>query len=298
MLKKFHKVVALVAIFSTLTSGCRSAQEYERLAKAGSTYVMAVDKLLEVEGNIRIDRTSEELLDLDRCNDLNPCNFVTRKTYSRLSGNDVDRLNLLEGIRKHNQLLSRYFFLLNQLASSKAPEQVQAAIDNIATNLAEVSNQIKPEVGNQKFAGRVTRLVVSGKIRGALRDELEDRKDTIQAELILQQQLLDLLANHLEENLKAIREYREERLVIKPLIDNQAITNANAWIATRRELLKMEATAKELRDASDAADEFRSVFEEFVSGKLTASRINTFLSDIKELVEVTEEFKKVIGEQT
>lgn len=287
MSQKNHRIVIIVAVLAIFASGCRSTQEYERLAKAGSAYSTAVDELLEARGNIRIDNTSEELLHLDRQRPP-----VSSEDYRELSINDQNQLVILERIQTHNQLLSRYFFLLGQVGNSKAPEDAQAAIGDIVTNLGIVSKQLQPLVENQEAVGSVTRLVVSGKIRGILRDELEKRKDTIQAELILQHELLDLLADQIEDNLKNIQKRREERLVIKPLIDDKPVTEQDAWVANRREVLTMETTVKELRAASDAADEFRGVFEDFVSGKLTVTRINIFLTDIQSFLGVIEALKK------
>ena len=291
MLKKIRRLVLVIAVLATFTSGCRSTQEYERLAKAGSAYAIAVNKLLEVRGDIRIDTTSEELLDYDRTNR----DFFTRidpNYYRQSSDQDIKQLDILARIQKHNQLLSRYFLLLGELATSNAPQQAQAGIDNIVSNLATVSNELKPLVTNRKVPGVVTRLIVSGKISRALKAELEKRKDTIQTELILQQQLLDLLSEQIEGNLISIRKNQEERLIIIPLNDEQPINNQDEWIATRREILRMETTAKELQDASDTASEFRTVFEEFVSGRLTTTRINYFLSDVNEFLDVVETLKK------
>ena len=291
MLKKIRRLVLVIAVLATFTSGCRSTQEYERLAKAGSAYAIAVNKLLEVRGDIRIDTTSEELLDYDRTNR----DFFTRidpNYYRQSSDQDIKQLDILARIQKHNQLLSRYFLLLGELATSNAPQQAQAGIDNIVSNLATVSNELKPLVTNRRVPGVVTRLIVSGKIRRALKTELEKRKDTIQTELILQQQLLDLLAEQIEDNLKSIRENQEKRLIIIPLNDEEPINNQDEWIATRREILRMETTAKELQDASDTASEFRAVFEEFVSGRLTTTRINYFLNDVNKFLDVVEISKK------
>ena len=116
MLNKFRRLVLVVAVLATFTSGCRSTQEYERLEKAGSAYAIAVDKLLEVRGNIRIDTTSEQLLDLDRKNR----DFFTRidpNYYRKRSDQDIEQLDILARIQKHNQLLSRYFLLLGELAT-------------------------------------------------------------------------------------------------------------------------------------------------------------------------------------
>ena len=118
MTKKSSSTILMIAVLVSFTSDCRSSAEYQRLAKAGNTYTTAMDKLLTTAGQIRIDETSEQLLNDDRLSNQTP------EHYHKLSKLDVERLEILENLRKHNRLLTRYFALIDELATSKAPEML------------------------------------------------------------------------------------------------------------------------------------------------------------------------------
>ncbi len=47
MKKTFCKTVVVFTVIATLTTGCRSTDEYKKFAKAGNEYANAVDKLLD-----------------------------------------------------------------------------------------------------------------------------------------------------------------------------------------------------------------------------------------------------------
>ncbi|WP_223269725.1 hypothetical protein [Nostoc sp. 'Peltigera membranacea cyanobiont' 213] len=87
--KNLHQVVIIFVLIASITTGCRSTDEYKKFANAGSQYTNAVDKLLDTASNIRIDTTSEQLLRNDRI--LNQ----TIEDYQKLAQVDEERLEVL-----------------------------------------------------------------------------------------------------------------------------------------------------------------------------------------------------------
>lgn len=288
MKKTLRQTVAVFAVIATLTTGCRSTDEYKKLANAGSGYANAVDKLLDAAGDIRIDTTSEQLLRNDRIINL------TVDDYKKLADRDQERLEVIRKLRKHNKLLSVYFQLLNELAGSDAPTRSQGEITGVVANLNTIGKELQGSdlITNAGVFEGIANLVVSSQIRGALRDELEKRHRTILLELTIQKEMLKVIGDSIAQDVKLIRIAREERFVIRPLIEETTISDEDTWIETRRYLLKMEKRGQELQFANQTLGNFQEVFQAFLEGKLSVSRINNFLQEVDNLLLLVEADKK------
>src|SRR5262249_48653769 len=126
---------------ATFASGCRSSKEFANLAQSGTTYAAALDNLLVATINIEIDTTSEKLLQDDDLSN------QTQQLYENLSNEDEKLLKIVTQLRQHVQLLSGYFGLLYELATSDAPDRAKKAIgDNssgIIGNLNTIGSQLR-----------------------------------------------------------------------------------------------------------------------------------------------------------
>ena len=287
MPKQTHKAVIFITVLITFLSGCRSTDEYKRLAEAGTKYADAVDSLLDTAGDIRINATSEQLLKDDRIQNRSVDDYI------KLSQLDVERLQLLSELRTHNQLLKRYFERLQELATSKAPEQAQSEIGGIIDNLNIVGNKLRGSslVSNNELFTGVTGFIISSQIRGALGEELEKRNKTIDLELITQRELLDALGKSIKQDVELIQIAQEQRLVINPLVQTAPVSNGDTWITTRKTILTMQKNVSQLASASMAMNNFRDVFKAFVEGRTESDRINTLLTDIEAFVAIVTTLK-------
>ena len=281
------KIAILVSMIQFI-GGCASTQEYARFAQAGTTYSAAADRLLAAAAQTAVDATSERLLQDDRLSnrDLN--------SYEALSKIDRDRLQAIGRLRAHARLLSLYFVLLNELATSDAPQQAQQAVDRITTGLNRFGAELRgsPLVTNQDAFAAVTKLAVASVIRASLKDELNKRKDTIQVELKTQEEMLRILSAGIQHDLTIINQSREQRLVIDPLIATTPIARPDEWIANRRMVLISQSNIAELGRASQAAEELRNAFESLVAGKLDLPRVNALLSDLDSILSVAEAIRR------
>ncbi len=294
MNKLARQSVALLLVLVTFTVGCtKSRKEFANLAQAGTTYAAALDNLLLATGIIAIDTNSERLLQDDALSN------QSIEQYRSISDEDEKLLKTIKQLRQHVQLLSRYFGLLYELAISDAPERAQKAIGNETTgvigNLNKVGNQIRGSGliagGAAEAVSPITGVIVGGIIRKALKDELNARKDTIQKELLLQEQLLKVLSERITADLTIAQKTREQRLVIDPLISPTSIAKPDDWITSRRSVLTMKLTAEQLKTASENVKKLREAFEDLASGKLTLDRVNSLLTDFDALLSVAEKLK-------
>lgn len=274
-------------MMTTFLGGCRSTDEYKKLAQAGTNYSNALNQLLDIAVETRINESSEELLLQDRT--INR----TFDNYKKFSDSDSNLINLVNLLKKHNSLLSKYFQMLQDLAGSNAPERTQTAIGGVINNLNTVGQTLRTSnlIENKEVFQGIGKLIVSSQIRGALKEELEKRNQTIMLELKTQQELLNILSTQIKSELKGIQDRQELRLVIEPLLKPTAIASEDVWITTRRELLTQELTAAELETASQALGDFQSIFQDFVEGRSSSARIDSLLTDIENLLSVIEKLK-------
>jgi hypothetical protein len=292
-MRRYVSKMLVLVLFITFSTSCKSTKEYANLAQAGTTYATAMDRLLFATQDIEIDATSERLLQDDALSNQSLTN------YRNLSNENEKTLKLIVLLRAHVKLLSRYFGLLYELATSNAPERAKKAIGTEKTGIIGNLNAIGAEIrgtgvvtgGAAAAAGPITAAIVGGKIRGALKDELNARRETIERELVLQEELLKFLSTQINHDLAVIQETREQRLVIGPLTSTTAIASPDVWINNRRSVLTMKLTAQELATASDNIKKLREAFEDLVSGKLTLDRVNSLLADFESLLTIAEKLK-------
>ena len=276
--------VAILAWMALSFAGCASTQPYAKFAQAGTVYVTAADKLLLAAGNVSIDATSERLLQDDAMQNLDA------DQYRQLSQVDVERLEIFGRLRTHIRLLGRYFLLLNQLATSEAPDRIEKQIGEVADGLNSLGKQLResPLITNEKEVTAITGLTMGFAIRGRLKEELNRRKDTIQVEIKTQEEMLRALGRTLQHDLTIINQAREQRWVIVPLISPAPIANPDAWIDRRRTILTSSLRLTELDTAADAARTLRESFENLVGGKLSVESVDTMLTDMEGILAVAE----------
>jgi hypothetical protein len=301
--------ILLVAVAAVLASGCgRSTREYGRFGQLGTVYAAAMDDLLVTTINIETDSDSEFLLNQRQ---ISP---ITLTQYQGLVSDEKRTVKTVGRLRRHNALLSRYFSLLYELATSNQPADVANAVDGTAKSLNELGKQLRgtdkdehgnpipPLLSSDKITAidQISAMVVSSVIRGRLRDQLAKDNKTIRQELATQDELLKALAGKIEHDVAQGNQMREERTVINPLLDPQKIPpdRQEDWIANRRKVRAADTTVAALGSASSAAAELRGAYEELVSGKLTNARVNDLLADLQSLLSFAESVRNLSGGQS
>ncbi|BDA74938.1 unknown protein [Calothrix sp. PCC 7716] len=287
----------------TLTTGCRGSSEYKKLADAGNQYTNAVDKLLVATIDIHLESSSRELLDkmgnYDVSDDEDRSEIKNRLIKS--SQSDAEYLEAIRGLREHNKLLGDYFRQLNKLAASDASANLPGQLITTANNLTRTGKELlgvlernnatstekKTETSNSKKAGLFPDInsPVSSNITGALRSELEQRKDIIMSEIVIQKEMLQLIGEQMEQRAQTIREIEQKRILMAPLVRQEKLSEQEQteWIAMRKNLQTMYSTAEELSEASRTLGNLQAVFQAFIEGKSTLDKLNNVSKQIKEL---------------
>lgn len=288
---------AIALIGASLAACDAPLEEYQKFATAGKEYAEALDTLLVTSGNYFVDAQSEQLLrndsELTSLEDLN-------KSYFDSNKNADEWLRLIEQMRQHTDLIEQYFISLENLATSNTPAQAQQATERIFNELNLVSTNIQGEpLVSQPISSalsQVTQIILSEKIEGALREELEQRKEAIYQELAIQESVLQFLTIQLQSDLNIIQSSQDHRLLLQPYIASEPITNSDEWIEKRRNIRTMKTSLEALNDASQSSRKFKQSFRLLLKDDLTVERADALLSDIDFLLNVAEELKKATNQ--
>ena len=287
-MKLTKRAMIIPAASLLLLSGCALTtpprSEYAAFAQAGSGYAEAVDKLLVAAGQAQVDSTSWRLVA-----DKNDLGKVDNATYDKKTKDDTDRLAAIKSLREHAGLLGVYFGHLESLATSDAPDRTKDAIQGVVKGITDLSkglNTLYPNVFNA--LPPLTNIVVDEKVRGALREELEKRKDVIRKELQIQEKLLTVLKYQISHALTLAKNIKEQELVFAPLNAPSPLGKPEEWVAKRHEVIYIAATVEELDSARYAANKMKEAFEALLSGEDTTGRINALINDIESIIAVAD----------
>jgi outer membrane murein-binding lipoprotein Lpp len=280
MKTNIKKTLTLFAVIATLTTGCQSKDEYKKLADAGNTYTTALDQLLTTASNIKIKATSEKLLQQHQIA------VLTVEQYQKISETDEKRLQIINDLIQHNQLLHAYFEKLESLVNSNAPQQTKMEIDGIATNLNSIGKRLQASnlVPQPSLISTATGFVVDSQITGVLREEIQKRHPLILQELTLQEKLLDALGDDVQHDINMIKSLQEYRLVIRPLTKTEPISNEDGWIQIRQQILTMQRRSADFKNASNALGNFKTIYQAYLSGNGNKNDLNRFAKQINTLL--------------
>lgn len=253
-----------------------------------------MDALLATSGDLFVEANSERLLD----NDLQePARDSLN--YAEANANVDEWLTLIGRARRHTDLLKRYFVALENLATTDAPQRSREVAERIFVQLNQVGGLIEPklltnplisEQAGQAYA-KLPQLIISQKIKGDLRDEIQARKEAIYKELVTQELAQALLERQIKKNLVLIQSTRDRRTVKKEYVAMTPIANPQAWIDQRRAIRRLTLSLDALDAASDASRKLKQAFVELVEDRLTLARANALLDDVDSLLKTVKDIQ-------
>jgi hypothetical protein len=284
---KLIKRAMIIPVASLLLlSGCASPprQEYADFAQAGSKYATAVDKLLDAAGKAQVDSSSWKFVDAKK-----QYGIVTTEKYRELTQVDTDQLKIINRLQGHARLFGEYLGLLNELATSDAPGRTKTEIEGVIKGMAALSSR---SAAPSSAGPAVAEIFADASIRKELKDELIKRKHVILKELELQEELLTTLKKQISDALTAVKEMKEQELLLAPLAVDGALAKPEEWVAKRHDIIYMDTTVKELGSAQQIAVDMKNTFEALTTGKDVTGRINALIIDIERIVAVADALNK------
>lgn len=291
-----------------LLVGCKSSKQYQEFADLGVNYTSALDSFLKCSDDVAIDANTERLLSTRRSivsavnpqqlpspetsqpnTDIGKLSAVLKQESRQKTDADINRLAATDQLREQVKLLKSYFEVLKSLANTddSVPETVGKQVTEIANGLNNVSkklesNPIFPREDFRKALGTISKLIISEKINGALREELETRQDLLQKQLLVHKYMVQALIETTEVDLKTIMDLKYKRTIDDSYVDikNSSFPESNT-IDERRKLLGIEKLILDLKHSSSISDEFKKVLIEVASGNANSPRIDRISKNVQ-----------------
>lgn len=279
-------------------TGCATARipEFQAFADAGTAYTQAVNGLITQVGKSAVDANSVKLLQ-NRA--LAP---VPVSAFQQQDQEMRDHLAELNRIQVQTTLLGDYFQALADLATSSAPQSFASEVQNVATTLGGVTQEVRgTDLAQQTqaasaAAGSVGGLIVKQVQGRELKRELEARKETIAQILQLHQALLAALGSQAEADARFIESITYGQTVVSPFEAGQvtAATQAN-WMTERYTALSQPVLVQQVGTAAQAARDLQQAWNKLLANDLTAAEVQAITADLAPVLASLDALKQTSG---
>ncbi|TLU81692.1 MAG: hypothetical protein FDX21_11525 [Chlorobium sp.] len=252
-------------------SGCGSSQQYASFARDGAAYTGAVAALADRASAVRVESSSFSLLQqrdaLSRTYKGMALKNALRDSIRYTNQSDLGAIG--ENLRSKDVAISlqKYFIALQELAESKAPDDISSKTSEIIEKLDDaMKTQFHTSVS---LPSSVAPVVVSHITERALHKELIGRKTIILNALNILDGLLNAINREIDGQARNIRNARVA-LLIQPAYQDttsaslRSLPDKELWVALRQK--GMSGTAFEAEDKKAIADikksgiKFRELF--------------------------------------
>ncbi len=277
LLRRWWRPLLLVPFLAGAGAGCVSSVDTAAVATAGGAYAAAMNRLMLATGRVAVDASSERLLQEDTSAS------QTLEAYRRVAAADAHRLDLLERLRDHNRLIGRYFAMLGEWADAPEAAAIRERLRGISQSLKETTAELRalpdfpPDATGPPAAPRASFL------GGRPEDELRRDAPRLRSAFRAQEALLGGLVTGVRRDFEVIRQAQEQRLVIEPLLSQDAARNPASWTMARRELLLLAVTIRELEKALALAGRLTTEIDALLKGACGTERLRRLEEDAARL---------------
>lgn len=285
--------------------GCATAppEPYEKFAAAGQSYAQGLNDLMLLAQKTAIDKSSAELIDRNSFANRDDANFNSQQINQLERQHDIDqrRIAVLNDIRRHVLVLSKYFTRLNELATTNEAEKTTEAIAATASNLGNLSAKLRDQAAfelddDQKTKiSKITSYIIGSARNQALQRRIKADEVVIQEALNTHEVLLEAIGDDLEHEQSILNErlyqwYIEEPFVAKtPLLNDP--DKALNWMDERRRLMNSATALAELKSASRASASLRNALAKLVADDDDFfTQLNQFKAELEAIKDVIEAF--------
>lgn len=286
---KLTGIFLLSILIAFAMSACsHTVKQTETMAAAGIQYADAMSALIDVTTDKVIEDNNMLLLKLQELNS-NPDKL---KGYLKRQNDAVKKqVDMLSSFHDNTIMLKQYFFNLQALAGSDAPERAVEATQALSSSINRANSTLRSsgdvvfgDTENQavsKLAGMVVQGVQAGQIRRALERDAE----IIGVQLVLHEKLLEKISAILKQSYQK-RLIDLDKRVSKAYVKRE-IKNERKWGRNRKQLLKSSFFDQNLENAIVASKNMRAIWEEILKGNKDIGSMQLLLEDINAFTQTT-----------
>jgi hypothetical protein len=282
--KSTRLFVSLLTISFAL-GGCatRRLTQFNTFAQAGITFTTASQTVITDAGNAVVNTDSALLIKARP-------DLTAEQRSARVNNANTllkQRLQVLQLISAHGNVLQAYFTALASLSDPKATDSVGTAAQGVYDSFAKID----PALANAKIGGAsissfiptVTAPIVATFKAHALNEELHKRSKDIANELALQEAAFSLIASEFRTDAQELQNFHETDSI------NQFASSADLpddWAAARLTLLSTPVTVASADAAAKAVAQLREAFTALVENQLDSDGFALLTSNISNIMTV------------
>ena len=258
--------VGLAILLLSVVTGCGSARAGRLVgfSGAGTAYTPSRSDFLRQSLQTTIDRDTLELRKQRTA--LDPAGRI--RVLSEHDAIMRERIEIVQDLDRHGQVLRQYFAALSRLASSREDANAAAAATRLSGELGGLTNSLAAKSINGNplnvLLGQATGLAVGTFRNRELSRHLSANASTIERALLLEEDLLRVLTEEMIADLKALQSEQRRSKVLFPFRDNSGLPEE--WEAERARILFTELDIGRASAAQDAARQLRLTYESLAAG--------------------------------
>jgi len=297
-LKQYKSIarMTVLVIVTMLCGACATTtqrlNQFDNFAQAGIAYADAVPAVLDESFRVTVASDSFALIQA------RPSLTGTARLESIEESNKslVARIEILNGLKRHTQLLRMYFVSLQALAQI---DSRSSGMNNVADGLVDALGKLDSGIANASVGGASVRTLLAPTVTfafasyqsAALNSELSKNAATIEKELNLQQAMLKALADSMRADLEAKFAAEDRDKIELPYIRSGTLP-AN-WNQRRLDAFQRQIRLNSIDAAWIAAQSLRTSFVALVENRLSDAGIAALIQDINDILTVVEDVRAV-----
>ena len=200
------------------------------------------------------------------------------------------RLTILRDLKRHALLLRSYFMAIKAITQSDAASGITEQTKTIVARLGELSPTIRDaSIGGapiSDFIGPAVNIVVASYQNAVLRRELEERADTIERELALQQAALTAMRDQMIADKDLQVQIEERNPIFLTFVGNDPLPRN--WSDQRVAAFKRTIGFESYDAAAKAAGDLHDSWIAFAEDRLDEGTLLLLIHDVEALVQLSE----------
>lgn len=292
-------ILGLTLVLMGMVGCAHTIKQTKSFSDIGIKYSEAMSELLDVTTEAVIDRSSEDLLYLQKLTSYDDKKIEKEKLKQFIEDQDDSTLDLIKTLgrfRVYVRMLNNYFVNLLALADADSSELASNVVTDLSDSINKanesirISEKIVISESQKKTLSGLGGIIFKGYLSMKLQEALKRDAPIIGEQLILHEELLKKLTSILEARYGDRYVLERKRKVLNPYI-NKEIKEIEEWKESRKKLLKSYFYDQSVERAKSMAQKMRHVWKDLIAGNTNSDEIRALFGEINELISFLEQLE-------